>query len=952
MGSKPMRILSKPRYNYDIIFVRSKTVTHTKRNLIFAVSVLFSVGTVTALLLFSNLNCSSNFQERTDTRTAAMPSSKEAPEPTITSAPEDRELKDLLKEPTMPKWQLRTPSPSEPLTKPDSSSAGKEETTSSINLTKVDESSIHIISSLSEYEAKKPMDGTNLTVTLPEGVAVTGTINSIGSYFDTGGDGIADSYGYYNGNQNGMGGMGGFGSGGYVGGRGGGMGGYGGSMGGMGSGMMGGMGGMMGGYGRPAGPGAKTHLYYQEQGQTWYRTHPAKPTLFGEKSLIEGKVFIPGDELDERRRTVEQALGYPEDLAYVMADEVWVICKPESPPPVAPPKDGPGSGCLMARLPEQEKEVPLPLKHTDVQAHITGYIASVDVTQQFQNPYETKIEAVYVFPLPQNAAVNDFIMTIGDRKIRGIIRERQQAERIYAAAKRQGHVASLLTQERPNIFTQKVANIEPKKQIDVNIHYFNTLAYVDGWYEFVFPMVVGPRFNPPGFTDGVGAVARRKAGISGQKTEVQYLKPNERSGHDIAVTVNLDAGVSIEELKSTNHVITKETTKPEQALVKLNSLDTIPNKDFVLRYKVAGKRLKSALVTHRDERGGFFTLMLYPPDQTKHVKRAPMEMVFLLDCSGSMSGKPIAKAKNAINRALLSLQPGDTFQVIRFSNKASQFGPKPIPATKENIRKAVAYVEKLKGSGGTMMIEGIKAALDFPHDPERFRFVCFMTDGYIGNEAQILAATHKRLGDSRIFSFGVGKSVNRFLIDRLAKLGKGAVAYISLNDDATDSIDNFYERIKYPALTNIEIDFGSMQVAEVYPKRIGDLFIGRPIIITGRFRGDGNTTVKVNGKIAGNNYQQEFNLDLEDPAAKHDGLAFVWARKKIEELAKREIVLPDPALPGIITDVALEYSLMSQYTAFVAVDSSRRTEGDHGVTVNIPVPVPDGVKYETTIQSN
>ncbi len=785
-----------------------------------------------------------------------------------------------------------------------------------------------------DSKEQKEIDWLSLTARRKQTVSGPMVNHNVGVGFDTNGDGVNDTWGYGDpglvrgiplGIQGGEGGMGGFGRGGY-GGR-------------------GGMG-MMGGYGgRSAGPDTKTYYTYQEQEQRWRRTHPAEPRLLGE---LDVKVAVPQPE---RNRSPKRLLGYPEDLAYVMADEIWVICKPETPP--APSKDdGPGSGCLMARLPDREKEIPLPLKHTDVQAHIIGYIASVDVTQQFHNPYDTKIEAVYIFPLPQNAAVNDFIMTIGERKIRGIIRERQQAEQIYQAAKRQGHVTSLLTQERPNIFTQKVANIEPKKQIDINIHYFNTLAYVDGWYEFVFPMVVGPRFNPPGFTEGVGAVARGKAGISGQKTEVQYLKPNERSGHDIAVTVNLDAGVSIEELKSANHVITKEIPQPEQAVIKLSPLDTVPNKDFVLHYKVAGKRLKSALVTHRDERGGFFTLMLYPPETTKHVKRAPMEMVFLLDCSGSMNGKPIAKAKNAVKRALLSLQEGDTFQVIRFSNNASQFGSKPIPATKENVQKALDYVETLHGSGGTMMIEGIKAALDFPHDLERFRFVCFMTDGYIGNEAQILAETHQRLGDSRIFSFGVGASVNRFLIDRLAKLGRGAVAYISLNDDATDVIDNFYERIKYPALTDIEIDFGNMEVAEIYPKRVPDLFVGRPVIITGRFRGDGNTTVKVNGKIAGKDYQQEFALDLEDPAAQHDGLAFVWARRKIEELSKREIVLPNPELPGIIKDVALEYSLMSQYTAFVAVDSSRRTEGDHGVTVNVPVSVPDGVKYETTVQSN
>jgi len=527
----------------------------------------------------------------------------------------------------------------------------------------------------------------------------------------------------------------------------------------------------------------------------------------------------------------------------------------------------------------------------------------------------------------------------------------KRAERIYKEARRQGHVASLLTQERPNIFTQKVANIEPGEQIDVNIKYFNTLAYVDGWYEFVFPMVVGPRFNPPGYAEGVGAVGRGKAGISGQKTEVQYLKPGERSGHDISLAVDINAGVAIEEVTCSNHAISKSFAGRENLTVKLNSLDSIPNKDFVLRYRVAGKKVKSALVVHRDKRGGFFTLMLYPPAKLSHLKRAPMEMIFVLDCSGSMNGKPIAKAKDAINRALKKLEPGDTFQIIRFSNNASQLGPKPVPVTAENIRRGLDYVESLKGSGGTMMIEGIKAALDFEHDPERFRLVSFMTDGYIGNETQILAAVHQRLGQSRIFSFGVGSSVNRYLLDRMAKLGKGAAAYIGLDDSAGEIVDLYYERISHPALTDVTIDWGQMDVTDIYPRSVPDLFVGRPVILTGRFSGDGKTKIRIAGKVGNRDQEISIPIDLDDSTAAHKGIACVWARRKIEDLANRAIYDKTRDLPDEIKEVALEYGLMSAYTAFVAVDSSRKTAGDHGITVVVPVPVPEGVRYDTTVQN-
>ncbi|MFH1719200.1 MAG: VIT domain-containing protein [Planctomycetota bacterium] len=671
--------------------------------------------------------------------------------------------------------------------------------------------------------------------------------------------------------------------------------------------------------------------------------------LGGARVSGRNNVNVPGIAPGKPMQPPSANRAYAE-LMNVSADEIWVIAKYEM-QAVPRGEDTPGCGAMLAKLPKEEKEIPLPLKHTDVQGQISGYIATVDVTQKFHNPYGEKIEAVYVFPLPQNAAINEFIMTIGERRIRGIIRERKEAEEIYRQARSQGYVASLLTQERQNIFTQKVANIEPGKSIDVNIKYFNTLAYADGWYEFVFPMVVGPRFNPPCSTEGVGAVARGKPGISGQKTEVQYLKPGERSGHDISLAVDIDAGVAIEQVACPSHVVTNSSASRERRTIKLSSLDSIPNKDFVLRYKVAGKTVKSALVTHRDERGGFFTLMLYPPENLSYLKRAPMEMIFVLDCSGSMSGKPIAKAKEAITRALKKLEPDDTFQVIRFSNNASQLGANPLPATPENIRKALAYVESLRGSGGTMMIEGIKAALDFNHDPRRFRLVSFMTDGFIGNESEILAAVHQRLGASRIFSFGVGSSVNRYLLDRMAKLGKGAVAYIGIDDSAAETVDLFYERISHPALADVAIGWGDMQVTDMYPSSIPDLFVGRPVIITGRFKGRRDTTIRVTGKVGDLTQAIDIPVNLTDSASTHPGIPCVWARKRIETLANQATYDTDSDLTGEIKQVALEYGLMSAYTAFIAVDSSRKTAGDYGTTVAVPVPVPEGVRYDTTVQN-
>jgi Ca-activated chloride channel family protein len=629
-------------------------------------------------------------------------------------------------------------------------------------------------------------------------------------------------------------------------------------------------------------------------------------------------------------------------------DEVWVVQRIEKDVVPEPGKEWPGGGELRAVLSDKE-QVAVPLRHTDVKAEISGYVAQVKVKQEYQNPYDSKIEAVYVFPLPQNAAVSDFVMTIGDRRIRGMIREREEAQRIYREAKRQGYTASLLTQERPNIFAQKVANIEPGKAIDIEITYFNTLAYSEGEYTFVFPMVVGPRFNPPGSSDGVGAVSRGAAGKSGQRTEVQYLRPEERSGHDIMVAVDLDAAVEIEKTYSNSHAIDVWKKGKTSASVRLRRADTIPNKDFVLRYKVAGPKVKSALMVDRDDRGGYFTLMLQPPENLRNLPRSGMEMVFVLDTSGSMSGWPTAKARAVLKKALRNLEPADTFQIVRFAGDATTFVPAPVAATTDNIESALSWLDNLRSGGGTHMIRGIQRALDFPHDPNRLRIVSFMTDGYIGNESQIFRAVAEKLGPARIFSFGIGNSVNRYLIEGLARLGHGAVAYVLTGDSDTEAVDQFYERIRHPALTDIGIDWGGMEVSEMYPKSIPDLFVGRPVIVTGRFRGHGDTTVRVRGRCAGEPQEMRLMVAMDSREGRHPGISRIWARARIAELSDTMATGGPASLRDQIRETALAYGIMSPYTAFVAVDSTRRTAGDYGTTVNVPVPVPLGVKYETTV---
>lgn len=643
------------------------------------------------------------------------------------------------------------------------------------------------------------------------------------------------------------------------------------------------------------------------------------------------------------------------------ADELWIIqrVRPVGQADPARPiaDDHPGCGGLICELPADieggaPRQAPVPLKHTEVSAEIDAYIASVRVRQEFYNPFDGKIEAVYVFPLPDDAAVCDFLMTVGDRTIRGIIREREEAQRIYYEARRSGHVASLMTQERPNMFTQRVANIEPGKRIDIDITYFHALPYEDGWFEYHFPMVVGPRFNPPAVVgaelpgDGVGAVARGPHGTSGQTTEVQYLRPSERSGHDISLTVSLDAGVDIEALISPSHKIEiqRSDETPSRALVRLANSDTAPNRDFVLRYRVAGDAAKAGMLTHAD---GYFTLMIVPPAELASLPRTSMEWVFAIDTSGSMSGEPMEQAKAAAMRALRKLEPGDAYQVVPFSNEPRKMSARSVEVSTQGVRQGIEYVSSLRAGGGTMMELGMREALDLPPDAERVRVVCFLTDGYIGNESDVLRAMGERLGNTRVFSIGIGSSPNRHLLESMARTGKGASACFYPGDAVEDVMDVFIERASRPAMRGVKIDWGGMEVTDVYPRTLPDLFVGRPILITGRFKGDACGAITVRGKAGMNDVTVLVNGD--DGASHRPGLARVWARRAIMDLedhAMRERV----GVPAVeIRDLALRHGLLSAFTAFVAVDSLTRTEGSHGTTVAVPVPVPAGVRYETTV---
>jgi Ca-activated chloride channel family protein len=596
-----------------------------------------------------------------------------------------------------------------------------------------------------------------------------------------------------------------------------------------------------------------------------------------------------------------------------------------------------------------------PLKNTDVKAEISGFIARVTVKQSFHNPMKEKIEAVYVFPLPARSAVDDMVMKVGKRTIRGDIKKKDEARKIYEAAKKQGHVASLLEQERPNIFTQSVANIMPGENVEILISYVEYLTYQDGIYEFSFPMVVGPRYIPgsPASAKGTGWARDTDAVPDASRITPPVTPKGTRAGHDISLSVSIDAGVPLRKIRSVLHKVTIEHEQGSpKAKVAIDKLDTIPNKDFILQYETAGKDIEDAMLYHTGKAaGGFFSLILQPPQKPTQSQITPKEMIFVIDTSGSQMGWPIEKAKETMKYCIQNMNDGDTFNLMAFSNNVTKLFPSPERNTQENREKALDFLAHRLGSGGTEMLPAMMAALEPPENKERLRIVCFMTDGYVGNDMAIIDAVKKHIGNARLFSFGVGNSVNRYLLDKMAQMGRGEVEYVTLNRHGDEVAEAFQRKIGTPLLTDITIDWANLPVSGVYPKQHPDLFSGRPLIISGRYKGAARGVITLKGNVAGKPYTKKITVNLPASEPSHDVLASLWARTRIEDLMDQDLSgiqegRPKEEIKDEITKLGLEFRLMTHYTSFVAVEEKVITEGGVPKTVVVPVEMPDGVSYE------
>ena len=603
-------------------------------------------------------------------------------------------------------------------------------------------------------------------------------------------------------------------------------------------------------------------------------------------------------------------------------------------------------GRLLAVDSSGKPEGQCPLKHTAVKAEVSGFISRVTVTQEFENPFEDKIEAVYTFPLPQSAAVDDMTMLIGDRTVKGKVMRREEAQAAYAEAKLRGQAASLLDQERPNIFTQSVANITPGQQITVTISYVEILKYEEGAYEWSFPMVVGPRYIPGSSEDqsdkGTPAEAERVPDAS--RITPPTVAPGERPGHDISIEVAIDAGVPIDSLNSITHEIEVERPDERRAVVRLKDQATTPNKDFVLKYDVAGRSIEDAVLAHHSAQGGFFTLILQPPERVTVEDVMPKELVFVLDTSGSMEGFPLEKAKETMMLALDHLYPQDTFNIITFSGDTHILFPEPVPATPENLRRAKKFLASRRSDGGTEMMKAIRAALKPSDSQDHVRIACFMTDGEVGNDMEIIGEVEKHQ-NARVFAMGFSDAPNRFLLDKMAEYGRGEVEYVSERGDSSKAAQNFFRRVREPLLTDITIEYDGLKVSDIYPRRIPDLFSAKPVILSGRYEGGGRGLIRLRGRMSGREFVRELPIELPLSEPRHDVLATLWARKRIDDLMGQDMqglqsgTLSDE-LREEITRLGLDYRLMTQFTSFVAIEDRIGTSGGEPRRVDVPTAAP------------
>lgn len=612
-----------------------------------------------------------------------------------------------------------------------------------------------------------------------------------------------------------------------------------------------------------------------------------------------------------------------------------------------------GEGCLLYRSPVSGRFESVPLVHTDVALDVRGLAVAATVTQQYVNNTNEPLEAVYVFPLPHDAAVYDLEIRIDNRVIRSVIREREEAKRVYEAAKSEGKRAALVEEERPNIFTTSVANLMPGDHVDVRLRYVEALRWEDARVRLVFPMVVGPRYVP-----GTQAVGHEGTGWSTDTDAVPdasritppVRNPESRSGHDISLAVDLDAGFEFGSVKSVSHEINVRRLADGRQHIELASGTTIPNKDFVLEVQQAESTQPKTtlfLSPERDSGETHFLLTAFPPT-VQPAKRVPVEMLYMIDISGSMAGTSIQQARGALLQALDRLRPDDRFGVLAFNHSYYEFASEPLAATGENVAAARRYVERLEASGGTEMLPALLHLMQKPEIPGYLRHIILLTDGDLGNEEEIFAALRHDLGGARLYTVAIGSAPNFFLATKMAHFGRGTFTHIADISEIREQMGRLLASIESPVLTDIRLSFEGVELAEIYPQRLPDLFVRQPLLVYGRISQGRKGTAHLTARAGDQPYEASFAFDTAT-ASFHPGITTLWARQRVEDLMDRWRVADEDARANVRANLiahAIRYRLVTRFTSLVAVEEVVANVGGESRTLAVPTELPAGMQLD------
>lgn len=577
----------------------------------------------------------------------------------------------------------------------------------------------------------------------------------------------------------------------------------------------------------------------------------------------------------------------------------------------------------------------LPLKATSAQVNIAGVIADVAVTQEYANEGKRPIEAIYIFPASTRAAVYSMKMTIGERTIVAKIAEKEQARKDYEEAKQQGKSASLLEQQRPNVFQMNVANIMPGDRIKVEMKYTELLVPEDGVYEFVYPTVVGPRYsNKP----------EPLASTGDKWVSNPYTHEGEKPSYGFNISSSISAGMPISEVLCPSHKTSISFDGPSVASILLDPSERSGgNRDYILKYRLAGNGIETGLLLFPGTDENFFLAMIQPPRAVKPEIIPPREYVFIVDVSGSMHGYPLDISKKLMRDLIGKLRPSDCFNVVLFAGCSSLFSEQSVPANSENLNRALTFIDKEQGSGGTELLPALRRALELKGTEGYARSFVIATDGYVEVEREAFNLIRKNLDKANFFAFGIGTSVNRYLIEGMAHAGSGMPFVITKPEGAAAEADRFRQYVSNPVLSHIKSSFKGFDAYDVEPLTVPDVFAERPVIIFGKYRGTPQGIIEIRGTSGSGDFSSRLNVADAKPLESNLALRYLWARERIRNLDDMGAFGNPDEQKELITQLGLKYNLLTRYTSFVAIDNQVRNAGGSSATIQQPLPLPEGV---------